>query len=158
MSFLGLPAQDLGEDFEFESDSRSLGEILREEKAPSSRLQQISTANQKVKTAATLTPVRVKPPSKSLLGQDLELFQTKSGALFWRELENGKGKLGSKMRHFPILQIRTYVLYFVCTHFVQWPFSKEKSWFVVQYLWIMKKKIVSNHIFHEKASISLKII
>jgi len=91
MSFLGLPAQDLGEDFEFESDSRSLGEILREEKAPSSRLQQISTANQKVKTAATLTPVRVKPPSKSLLGQDLELFQTKSGALFWRELENGKG-------------------------------------------------------------------
>ena len=115
MSFLGLPAQDLGEDFEFESDSRSLGEILREEKAPSSRLQQISTANQKVKTAATLTPVRVKPPSKSLLGQDLELFQTKSGALFWRELENGKGNLGSKMRHFPILQVRTYVL--VCTKY-----------------------------------------
>ena len=99
--FGGLPEQDLGDDFEFESDSRSLGEILGAEKPGDGRAAVTPASNPiitparvmgtKSFLASGLTPAKVKAPPKSHLGQGLELFQTKSGAIFWRQREADKG-------------------------------------------------------------------
>ena len=125
MSFFGgLPEQDLGDDFEFESDSRSLGEILGAEKpghvraavtpaaramgtepfASSSGLTPARVMGTKSLASSGLTPAKVKAPPKSHLGQNsrvpepefparfgLEVFQTKSGTIYWRQREADKG-------------------------------------------------------------------
>ena len=108
--FGGLPEQDLGDDFEFESDSRSLGEILGAEKPGDGRAAAVTPASNPIITparvmgtksflASGLTPAKVKAPPKSHLGQGLELFQTKSGAIFWRQCEADKGTYTTDTDH-----------------------------------------------------------